>query len=438
MAARKPAPKKAPAKKAALAAEYFVRRRELLPVQPVFGWTPEDIMTAVESFDRGQFRQAEALYAALTKDPRIGPALESRANALRRLPFSLRVRRDAPQAVKDAAELLQENWTECVSETDRSQIVKRVIMFGFCVGRLKWTLKDGQLIFSVTPWTHSSLWYDWGRRGIYGLDETGKEVRIQDDGQEWIVFSKGGERPWLDGDLRKLGRLYFLESFFLDRLAAYCDTQGQAIKGVKTPALKRESEEVKKLWAIVDQLRGGDSVLLPEGFDLKLIESGADGFRCFIEGIEWVDRSYAIVLLGHSLSQETTGKSGTWGATRAAIVVTAELTTGDVSLLSGPLSRGPLRTWCRVNFTPSLYPELRRPLISYAPTAFWDTSELADKAAAAATALTTAQATSTFLAAAQAAGAKIDELKIDWATLAERCGLPLQDRGIEQAGDLDP
>jgi hypothetical protein len=78
------------------------------------------------------------------------------------------------------------------------------------------------------------------------------------------------------------------------------------------------------------------------------------------------------------------------------------------------------------------------PLISYAPTAFWDTSELADKAAAAATALTTAQATSTFLAAAVAAGAKIDELKIDWATLAERCGLPLRDRGIEQAGDLDP
>ena len=159
--------------------------------------------------------------------------------------------------MKVMASSLQESWGECLPETDRSEIVKRVIIFGFAVARVSWTLHDGQQIFKLKPWTHSSITYDFQARVLRGLDADGVQVEIRDGDPEWVIFSRGGEQPWLSGDIRKLGRLYFLESFLFDRWAASADTEASAIRGVHTPALKREQEEVQKLWAVVDQLRGG-------------------------------------------------------------------------------------------------------------------------------------------------------------------------------------
>ena len=94
-------------------------------------------MGALESHDRGQFGQRENLYHALTRDPRIGSALETRANAIRVFTSSLTVRKDAPERMKVMAASLQETWGECLPETDRSEIVKRVIIFGFAVASVR-------------------------------------------------------------------------------------------------------------------------------------------------------------------------------------------------------------------------------------------------------------------------------------------------------------
>lgn len=402
----------------------FIPVREIQPIVPLSGWTPADIMGAIDQHDAGQFGQSELLYHAMTKEPRIGSGLASRTHAIRTFPFSLHVKAEAPPRLMRAAQALQSNWDVVLSETDRSEVIKRVILFGFCVGRIHWTLLDGQSVPCIKPWTHANLYYNFNDRSFYGLTEHGEQVRIVDDGVHWVIFTSGGERPWLNGALRQLGRIFFLLAHAYDCWGSYNDVEGTSIRGVRTPEIKREQKEVLELWRVVDLLRGGDTVLLPQGFDLSLITSSARGnaYQTFLHLIDLCNRSIAIVLLGNNLSQEVKGAS--LAATDAALgQVTRSLTISDVSFLAKPLQRGPMRAWVRANFSPRFY-ETPEPLEHYAPLPFWDTTEPEDKQKLAETAEKNARALELF---AKAVGEKINTLPLDWPRIAQKCGLVLAD-----------
>ena len=138
--ARAPAKGK-PGKRAPLPAPAQILTREQWPIRPISGWTAEAIMAAREAHDQGQWAQAESLYAALRTIDRIHAALESRCNAVRAFGFALTCPRpgEAPARLCEAAATLHESWPAVVmSEMTRSEIIERVVMFGFCLARVQW------------------------------------------------------------------------------------------------------------------------------------------------------------------------------------------------------------------------------------------------------------------------------------------------------------
>lgn len=166
-----------------------------------------------------------------------------------------------------------------------------------------------------------------------------------------------------------LGRCLAYLALTSDQWSRFNDAEGLSIKGLVTPEIKRESEEAKKLWDVAGELVGGDTVLLPQGFDMKLITSAARGsaFKTF-EGMHHIlQAGVAIVLLGHASAQESVSGAGTYGSTAAALSVAADRSISDVSVLSAALQLL-MRTWVRVNFTAARY-KTERPLQSYAPRA---------------------------------------------------------------------
>lgn len=433
----KPAEKPAAASpsKRRLGPRSYSARAELTPAYPMSGMTPDRIMAIVDSHMQGQFRDSEDLYWACRRIDRIFGALESRCNAVRAFPFALKLPDGAPQRLVDYTSNLQEAWSSAVlSEAERGEVVERVVFFGFAVCRVLWTYRDGQQTPKLQPWTHSSCWYDPSARDFVVQDAEGHQNRVPlaGDGKEWVVFSAGGQRPWLKGACLPLGRLLAYLGLGYDRWAAFNDTEGQSIKGLITPAIKRESEEVQKLWVTAGELRGGDTVLLPEGFDLKYIQSAArsGAHKTFEEFIAVVERGIAIVLLGHSAAQETTGKTGTYGSTAAALAVARDKSVTDIEVLAAALV--PLmRSWVSANFDAKLY-QLPRPLLAYSPLPCWDTAEPEDKAAAADTRQKNANAVKALTDAAGGIDALV-KAGLDLTATLRMCGMPMAQTAAQRS-----
>jgi len=421
------APAAAPARRAHLAPARFIARGEMTQPHPISGWGFNDIQAALDAHSSGQFSQSELLYHAARRIDRIYGGLESRCNAVRAYPFTLTVPAGAPDALKARAAELEASWPALVlSEADRSEVVERVVMMGFCIARVQWLYVDGQQAPKLTSWTHSNCWYDVVRRCYVVHDESGQPVYIphDGDGKEWVVFSQGGSRPWLKGAILPLGRCLAYLALTTDQWSRYNDAEGLAIKGVKTPEIKRESEEARKLWDVVGELVGGDNVLLPEGFDLKLITSAARGsaFKTFEVFHHILQAGVAIVLLGHASAQESVNGAGTYGSTAAALSVAADRSISDVSVLAAALA--PLmRTWVKVNFTAALY-KTPRPLAAYAPLPRWNTKPPEDQAATAETRQKNANAVK---ALSDAAGGitVLVAAGLDLAGVLRMCGMPM-------------
>ena len=409
----------------ALAAAAFVKTREQTPVIPISGWDAGAIMDALEAHDMGQWRTPELLYWAMRKVDRIFGALGSRCNAIRQFPFSLCTPEGAPDRLAAAVKTLDQAWSDVVlSEADRGEVIERVVVFGFAVCRVQWTYRDGLRVPCLQPWSQGSMYYDWAQRIFKLTDEAGKvhDVPLSGVPGEWVVFHLGGSTPWLKGAIRPLSRLFAYIAQTYDRWSHYNDNQAEAIRVVKTPALKREQGEVQALVETTSGLRGGDTFLAPEGFGLDLVESKATGYKTFPDFLREQTAGVSIILLGHSSAQSNDGATGTYGSLQAALEVARDLSVTDVTVLATALAPL-LRVWVLVNFDTRLYATVK-PLQHYAPRACWDTALPEDKAAAAEVCSKTASAVAQLASAAGGMDALV-RAGLDLKATLERCGLPL-------------
>lgn len=394
------------------------------PTDPLWGWNKDRIQAAAVAMDSGQFADAEDLYEGMTRYGRIASALERRAEGVRKFEFSLELKDGTPEAVKYYAELLEDAWDEQVlSEVDRSEVVMRVVWFGFCVARIHKPVIDGQRVPQFKPWTHRTLKWEATRRGWTGQDDQGEEVFIPRDGDdEWVVFSRGGLRPWLKGVGRQLARIFAQILQTEDLWDASNREVGYALKVLTVPNALREQAEVEKAWAVVRKLRAGDTWLTPEGYKLDLLESKrGDSHENFKSRLDTLAASISIIILGHNLTQET--KSGSLAATEAAMEVPREASVTDATILKVGY-RPVLRLWMRLNFNPDFY-KTPKPFLSYAPCPEFDTEPPADEQKEAETGHKNSLALDVFVGAAVKAGVIVESIGIDWRKQADECNIEL-------------
>lgn len=402
--------------------EEFIPRVENPPQVPMSGWTQPSILMAIQSLDDGQFSLPELLFQAMLKHPRIASGLQFRSGAVRNLPFSLKVPYGAPAIISKKAQLLEREFFNTVLPPGTLQeINKRLTMFNFCIARMNLVAVEDQFLPQITTWTLSNSWYNMIERSYYTTVYPDGPVKIT--GEPWIIFTKSNFRPWLGGLIRALARPFAMSNFAYDRWNYFNDTEALAYKHLTVPANKREQRENAAEVLKTEQSRGGDTVETAVGYDFKLVTSGGRGsaFKTFETMIEDSNNDIAILLLGSNLAQEI--KGGSFAATKSVYDRFIEIAKFDVEPIARTLYDTVCRYWVEKNFTPALYGE--NSLTQYRPLPVFDASVVEDPSEKAQEARDYATSVSTFLSAAVQAGAPLQDLDVDWQSVAERCGLIL-------------
>ena len=392
--------------------------------EPIWGWDRDMIQQAAIDLDSGEFEAGEELYEAITRLGRVSSALRRRTEGIRRFPFKFEYEDGTPDRMRQYGDAYHKIWDETVlSATGRSEVIKRLIMFGFVAARINKPIVDGQRVTKLDVWTHRTLKWERELNGWSGQDACGKRVFIPRDGDdEWVVFSLGGRYPWLNGALRELARIFAQILQTEDLWDSNNEELGYAMKLLSVPNVVREQTEVQQAWEVVSRLRSGDVWLQPQGYKLDLLESKrGDVHQNFKTRLDVLATSISIILLGHNLAQET--RSGSLAATSAAMDLPRESSISDAEVLAIGY-RQLLRLWVRLNFAPEFY-DTPFPLEHYAPRPCFETEEPEDQDKLADRGKKNAESLNTLLDALAKARVDVESLGIDFHEQAERCNVAL-------------
>lgn len=410
----------------------FYHRYEMDPLFPSSGWQAKDIMMALNSHDQGNFANSELLYHAMTKEPRIGSALEQRIQLRKNFDRTIQIPKDAPPRMKQMALLFDQNYAEMVPEHAETEIMRRTIMFGFCICRQYMIVKDGMILPVIEPWTHSSCWWNIYDRNFYVTTREGDVVPVV--GDPWIIFTVGGSRPWLNGAIRKLALSFFLLDHAFDRWMSFNDTEAAAIRVVHMPVMTREQIEGGAAVKAAAALRAGDTYAEPEGYEFKLVTAEGRGgaYKAFQDLIQIAHNEVSITLLWNNLTQEI--KGGSLAAATQADVYQLRAAKSDVEIFGNPLYETSCRIWVEKNFTPSLYGETT--LTQYRPKFTWHVNIKADQKEIAESAQKYAAAMKDFFFSYSQFGTQ-SPLAIDWNEVAKRCGIPLLSNELPEVANYE-
>lgn len=404
---------------------------------PLWNWDAASIQNAAIQHDLGNHVWSERLYEAMTREGHIYSALMRRGEGVRVFPFEFDYKDGTPERIQASGQALLGMWDESVlTEAERSDVVVRCLVFGFCACRVHKPLVNGQRVPKLEPWTHRTLVWDYSIKGWRGLDDKAKVVEIPREGNdEWVVFSLGGKRPWLKGAIRPLARVLYEILQTQDLWTVNNETLGIGQKILGFPYQVREQEEVSRAWAVARKLRSGDTWLKPKDWSLELLESKrGDTHLNFKERLTVLWDTVAIIILYHNLTQST--KGGSLAATKSAMDLPREAAVTDARILAIGY-RAALGIWVGMNFAPIHYQELPRSLEYYAPIPEFDTEEPGDEKEEAETGQKNADALSKYVATMKAANVDVMTVGIDWRAAARRCNVPLLGLhdGVEQEAD---
>ena len=214
---------------------------------------------------------------------RIYDGLRRRGNALTRYLQRWKIPKRAAPEVVEAVKRMRKCWgRECLTREDLAEICRRHAFFGVVLVQRSYRLVDGVMVPKVHPVDHAQrqLGSVPGRSSGCRRAMGRREVPLAGD-REFIVISSGGIRPWINGALIPLAKLFLLVNQGWDKWAQHNDTQALAIRILKTPFFSREQLESGEAYNYVRLLKSGDTWLNPQGqgetpgYDLELLREQA-------------------------------------------------------------------------------------------------------------------------------------------------------------------
>lgn len=403
----------------------FPRIKEQIQSFPSFGWTREAIQNAILNHDQGRFQLSEQLYHAMRREPRIYAALRTRVEAHRSNSFLLKCNDRVPATVKKSIQQLEDNFDMVISKQTISEILSRIVMFGFCIARheLVYNESIGQLIPTIVPWSASYCYYNYTERAFHVVADTIGDVAVI--GDPWIVFTTGGDRPWLNGAMRSLGFPYWLVSQGFEGWSQFNDDEARAYKHLTVPTMKREQTETDALYKNVSMSRAGDTIITAADTTFSFVSptGRAGAYKTYQDLATMAYDTISIVLLANNLVQEIRG--GSFAAATAANGLAREVSESDTENVERPINQDTLRLWVDINFTPSAYGLAT--VQSFKPSAELAINNVDNEEIKAKTAQQYSDSFQKFIAAA---GPNVlQSLQIDWNDAARKAGVPLlQDR----------
>jgi len=282
---------------------------------------------------------------------------------------------------------LDRDWWRFNTEAELGRIIAWGRILGVAIGHIdEWRVDEqsGRWLPILRAWSPRHLRLDAVDRHWWIKLADYSEVRADDtESDRWVLHMPNGKsRPWSVAPWRWLARLWLLKRYAAADWARYSERQGMGI-GTVTEAHpsggagdmveELTAAERRKLADDIRQLGRGGVVVLPRGFDLRLVESQARSWETFRAQTDMADAAIAIALCGNNLTTEIRG--GSYAAATVHADVEARVIRRVAESLSTDLREQQLRWYCTYNFGSA----------SMAPWPQWETRPPADRSARAET-----------------------------------------------------
>ncbi len=289
----------------------------------------------------------------MMRDDRIMGVLSTRTHGLLGLPLSFKGRNAAAIETLTGVEDEGGEWESMHDESELAKLLGWGLTLGVGLAqRIPLPRVIGQPHrYKIQTW--SPRWLVYYYTPVNGahwnlITENGMIPIVPGDG-EWILFTPYGQRrPWAEGAWKALELPWLLKHFSLEDRANFSEVLGSPLWLGTTTSGATEKQRARYL----SQLRGlgkNGKMVLPQGWDMKLIEAGGSGKSgdVFSQQIHDANEGITIALAGQVVTTE-----GTAGFSDGNVhdVIKQDLIRFDGKRLSSCLYEQSLKPWARLNY----------------------------------------------------------------------------------------
>lgn len=290
----------------------------------------------------------------MMRDDRIKGVLSTRTHGLLGLPLEFSGKND--DAIAALAGEPGEGNGEWSAMHDESEVAK-LLAWGLFGGvglaqRIELPRVLGQPHrYRLQTW--SPRWLTYYNQPVNGshwrvITEQGQHPVVAGDG-EWILFLPyGARRPWAEGAWVATALPWLLKHFSLEDRANFSETLGSPI-WVGTTAKGGTEKQRNRFKSQLRNMGKNGKLVLPEGWDLKLVEASGTGKSgdVFSEQIKDANEAITIALAGQLVTTE-----GTPGFSSGNIhdAIKQDLIRFDAQRLSSCLREQSLEPWAMQNY----------------------------------------------------------------------------------------
>ncbi len=284
-----------------------------LPTRSVPEWTPATIRGALLDADSGTLARPADLVEAIMGDDRVQGVLSTLTHGLLGLPLSFEGggarQRKALEGQRglEGKTAVPGDWYTMFPEAQLAQLMAWGILLGVGIGER--VPRPRGLEEREVP--ELRVWHPrWLRQDVmterWYLTTSAGEIEITPGDGRWILYLPyGGTRPWTMGAWRPLSFAWILKQFALHDRARHSEVQGSAARVGIAPA--GASPAGRKQWLRDIRAMGRDNAMvLPFGYDYKVVEATGRTHEIYGAQIEWADRAIAITIAGQFVTTEGT------------------------------------------------------------------------------------------------------------------------------------
>jgi hypothetical protein len=317
-------------------------------------WSVDLLRVAEAQADRGDFAWAGKFCDALFGDDRFSSVARTRVHALLGQPVRFEASGDGRRRGRVTRALeTDEDWWTIAPTQELANIKAWALAIGFCPVNFRWVKQNGRDIPRMRFWHPSLSRYD-GDRDVWSVNTTKGWVDIKPGNGEWGLYTPfGKDRPWIHGLWRGCARWYLLKQYAIDDWGRHSETAALRVafrtdvgdEGYNSSNKEARAELANDLYDL-----GRDSaIVLPDGYDLKIVEATANTRDIYDAQITTANTSYAVAWLGHNLTSEV-GGAGSYAASKTGQMVREDLSRFDDMMLGEWAHDDALVPYAAVNF----------------------------------------------------------------------------------------
>ena len=332
-------------------------------------WTPDEVQSALDAHDRGDFSMSAQLSRDFGRDKRIPGIRASIVNGFvgrSGVPLTFEPsKRGDQRRTQTIADQVEQRWWDWLPEDVQSRLVEDFVDLGLAVARVEVEASETEWAPRVTPWPMEHVRWNETLRRLETRDRDGNLLVIT-PGEGWLVLGSIRARSWLRGAVRPVGMALVERACVTRAWLRWCEKHGNPLLAIREPPTGNDKEKRAEKEAFYKRLQvmaSNGIIRLPKGsdeksnWDAEFIEADAGGWQGCKALIDKTDTDIAVAYTGQNLSTEVQG--GSFAATTAHMLVRADFLAAVAETLSTCARLQLICWWGRANvegWTDSLAP----------------------------------------------------------------------------------